>query len=344
MAQSKRKKSPQSLCIGTWNVHNWYDGNGKQNMSRIIQSLHQTPVDCLGLQEVLQWGKLEVGQNKQDINEMKKCLDFDYLSTDQMNGYKKSANGFYHGVAMLSKYRIISSYAVTERLQLNMIQFNKNVMIGIIVAHFDHREENKRIEEYKTMSQLIANNQNLPLVFIGDFNALTRSDYTDSEWERITKIREDDQWELPKTDLITLIKKDNAFMDSLYVYRDSQSKNTDDDEKGEEFMEISQITEESDSYKNAKDANHDQKEDAMDESNPAQESTLLNGVKWEKLLGRENLGTCAFDTRIDYVMANQKMINLFDVVEYQHLAHDDASDHKLVRIRFQLKSKISNKD
>lgn len=56
--------------ILSWNVHNWHDGNGKHNMSRVIQSLHQTPVDCPGLEEVLQWGKLGVGQNKQDIDEM----------------------------------------------------------------------------------------------------------------------------------------------------------------------------------------------------------------------------------------------------------------------------------
>ena len=181
-----------------------------------------------------------------------------------MNGYKKSANGFYHGVAMLSKYRSISSYAVTERLQLNMVQFNKNVMIGIIVAHFDHRDEKKRIEEYKKISQLITNNQNLPLVFIGDFNALTRSDHTDSEWERITKIRAADQWESPKTDLISLITKDCAFMDSLYVFRDSQRQNTDDDEKEKESMEI---TEEDKSLKHAKDTNDDQKTDGVDETN-----------------------------------------------------------------------------
>ena len=66
----------------------------------------------------------------------------------------------------------------------------------------------------------------------------------------------------------------------------------------------------------------------------------MNGEKWTDLLGAENVGTCKFDTRIDYVMINQKMQTMFDVVEYQHISNDDASDHKLVRVRFELKSDL----
>ena len=45
------QKSSDTFCIGTWNVHNWYDGNGKPNFSRIQKSINSTPIDIIGLQE-----------------------------------------------------------------------------------------------------------------------------------------------------------------------------------------------------------------------------------------------------------------------------------------------------
>merc|ERR1712087_310212 len=82
--------------------------------------------------------------------------------------------------------------------------------------------------------------------------------------------------------------------------------------------------------------NDDHKQDTG--SNKEEEPLPSNGAKWIHLLGADNIGTSSFDTRIDYVLANQKMMSLFDVVEYEHWAHGNASDHKFVRARFVLKS------
>lgn len=42
---------------------------------------------------------------------------------------------------------------------------------------------------------------------LGDFNALTKSDYSEKEWRDIKTVRENDNWELPVEDLTLEIKK-----------------------------------------------------------------------------------------------------------------------------------------
>merc|ERR1712154_670342 len=119
------------------------------------------------------------------------------------------------------------------------------------------------------------------------------------EWKQITKIRRENKWESPQTLLMQMITSKNNFYDSLYLFRESRKgKNSNSDDKSKK---------------------------------------MKNGSQWNDVLGAGNLGTCAYDTRIDYVLINDKMKSLFDIVKYEHLAHDDASDHKLVRVTFEFK-------
>jgi predicted secreted protein len=44
-------------------------------------------------------------------------------------------------------------------------------------------------------------------IWTGDFNALTREDYTNEQWNHITGVRKQNGWELPKTELTTQVSK-----------------------------------------------------------------------------------------------------------------------------------------
>ena len=58
----------------------------------------------------------------------------------------------------------------------------------------------KDVERMKhDLSDLIANNE--PLVWAGDFNSLTRKDYSKANWEAVTSERNENNWELPKTEV-----------------------------------------------------------------------------------------------------------------------------------------------
>ena len=48
-------------------------------------------------------------------------------------------------------------------------------------------------------------NSNSLQIWTGDFNSLTREDYSEIQWKEITSIRQLNKWEKPKTDLTTKV-------------------------------------------------------------------------------------------------------------------------------------------
>ena len=55
----------------------------------------------------------------------------------------------------------------------------------------------RKIEEY-LIDQFVAG---VPQIWTGDFNSLTKEDYTEQGWEEGTRVRRNNRWELPKTEV-----------------------------------------------------------------------------------------------------------------------------------------------
>ena len=51
-------------------------------------------------------------------------------------------------------------------------------------------------------------------IWTGDFNALSKEDYSEEQWNNITGIRKQNRWELPKTDLT---KKATLFLSNRHL-------------------------------------------------------------------------------------------------------------------------------
>ena len=78
--------------------------------------------------------------------------------------------------------------------------------------HLDYKYEPYRLKEIdvitKTIESLISKadgNNNLH-IWAGDFNSLTKEDYTPEEWEEITRVRRVNCWERPHVDVTTKVK------------------------------------------------------------------------------------------------------------------------------------------
>jgi len=71
--------------------------------------------------------------------------------------------------------------------------------IDVVCVHLDHVSEKKRIAE---MASLLRNwEAGAHFVLLGDFNALTVSDYSKTELRRISDVRKRSKWEPPVSDL-----------------------------------------------------------------------------------------------------------------------------------------------
>ena len=100
--------------------------------------------------------------------------------------------------------------------------------VGFYCLHLDHQLEETRIAQWKqvkvfyfflffeTMKDFLASNNDLgsiPHVIFGDFNSLSsEKDYSKRKWEEIIRVRENNYWERPKTDLIQMVK-DTGYTD-----------------------------------------------------------------------------------------------------------------------------------
>ena len=73
----------------------------------------------------------------------------------------------------------------------------------ITCIHLNYRDEKIRLHEIESIKKKL--DTFLPVkssqIWTGDFNALTKEDYAEDEWERITNVRKKNQWESPKIDL-----------------------------------------------------------------------------------------------------------------------------------------------
>ena len=80
-------------------------------------------------------------------------------------------------------------------------------VLYLTCLHLDHRYESTRLKELeviaKTLTSLTThtNDNKTPHIWVGDFNSLTKNDYSVEEWNEISRIRKINCWERPLVDV-----------------------------------------------------------------------------------------------------------------------------------------------
>ena len=90
--------------------------------------------------------------------------------------------------------------------------------VFVTSLHLNHRTEPFRLNEIDLIHQVLANAlteedhkageaSDRPMqIWTGDFNALTREDYNDQEWDEISAVRQQNHWESPKVALTNKVR------------------------------------------------------------------------------------------------------------------------------------------
>jgi len=239
------------VIIASLNVHEWSNSSGDCTIDEIIELIINSNIDIIGIQET----------NKQSLMKVaKKLHNFNYI-------YNRKT-------AIFSKYPIdrnMSQKTTLERYISGIVTLQDNTTIHIICVHLDYKNEPTRIKQMETIMKN-RDIDNKSLILLGDFNALTKNDYSKNEWCRIASIRKSNKWEQPLDELTNKITSQNYWklFDSRYI--------------------------------------------ANNISGP--------------------LHTCRFDTRIDYIYLNKKLINKWNINKMKHIiAMPFATDHNLVLIK-----------
>lgn len=193
-----------TITICTFNVH--YVLKGKE----VSSFLSNNQIDICGMQEVVgKYSLVKVVSN-----------DYDVLFDDI---YKSYGNGL---VYLKSKFKLLnkSSQIIASDngknkksvlyVQLKCKKSDKT--LNIFVTHFNHISEDKRVLEWNALLKYILSQHIDSYIILGDFNALTRSDYSEHEWGNIEKTRKENKWEPPKTLLTEIIAQN--YIDCLQKY------------------------------------------------------------------------------------------------------------------------------
>jgi len=186
------------VIIATLNVHEWSNSSGDCTIDEIITLIITSNIDIIGLQETSKQSLMTVAN---------KLHNFNYI-------YNRKT-------AIFSKYPIdrnIPQKTTSERYISGIVTLPNNKTINIICVHLDYKHEPIRIKQMKTIMKN-RNINNTSLILLGDFNALTKNDYSNYEWDRISSIRKSNKWEQPVDELTTQITSPDYWklFDSKYI-------------------------------------------------------------------------------------------------------------------------------
>jgi endonuclease/exonuclease/phosphatase family metal-dependent hydrolase len=192
-----------SYRLATFNVHNFLNEELEKTKQPIFQLIQEYDIVCL--QEVY---------DEKVCSELTKVFPYSFYNESTM---------------ILSLYPIkgnIPTKKTNEHFCASLIQFPQTDVF-VVNVHLDYECETKRIHEINQIFHYTKPYLNeYPVILAGDFNALTKQDYTTSQWKQIYKLRKHSQWELPVHKLTD--KLNQSWIDSgkEYVFQKTCRYNT----------------------------------------------------------------------------------------------------------------------
>ena len=184
------------ITVGTLNVHDWSNRNNEPTEDEIVKLLSSYDLDIIGIQET----------NEKPLEKIcKKLGNYNFL-------YSRKT-------AILSKYSIKkkSPDKTKEKFISADIKISNEINpINVTCIHLNYMYEPKRLNEF---DNIIKNSSNSYGIWIGDFNALTKNDYSKKEMLKITNERKNSKWEEPLFNLTNKITSQDTNGYKLYDAR-----------------------------------------------------------------------------------------------------------------------------
>jgi endonuclease/exonuclease/phosphatase family metal-dependent hydrolase len=212
----------EELNIATLNVHGWKTETFSVNINELITKIHElkSEIHILSLNEVWCGAKL---------HRFATMCQYPYYIFG-------SAWGDF-GNAILSKYPIqyatnmISTLNSGESRSFLSVQLFDVPRVVFSSTHLDHTDEEKRMKQLQAFlntESILSNEEVTDHFVLGDFNALSKSDYTEEQLLEIMNVRRRNSWELPRFEVTN-------YMHSMGYLDCSQYNNDDNDD--DEYME-----------------------------------------------------------------------------------------------------------
>ena len=203
-----------SFRLATYNVLRMEDPIGVNDF------LTEHNIDVCGMQEV-------AGESSLKKLKVVKSGEFGYIFDNHK--YKTYGNGL---VYRKSKFILknTETHQISEGdpggintlLKVELLSANCDKIYTIYVTHLHHKNEHIRLKQVQKIKSVI--NHKTQHFLLGDFNSLTKSDYTENEWKNIENVRLQNKWEVP----LNLVSEEmsKSHFDCLPPYRSTCKYNS----------------------------------------------------------------------------------------------------------------------
>lgn len=172
-----------------WNVHFWKDRYCELNSEGVGRLLEEWKPTVIALQEV----KADVSnpfsfqqkKKKDDKTELEKVCERLSLPSFMYLDVGGCGNALGTSLEVIGKHSFMLECKGENRGVVGMdIKLQSGKVLTIYNVHLDHRKEETRMEQLKSLLDYTRTKNPLHLL-VGDFNALTRTDYSEEEWEEL---------------------------------------------------------------------------------------------------------------------------------------------------------------
>lgn len=167
----------------TYNIHHWEGTDGRVDAARMAEVIRESGADVVALNEVFHPACQEP-DGQPLLETMARSLSMAYVFGETVSFYPDAGFPAPYGNALLTRYPILSAeahlmVALPGREQRGFLRAaldtGEAVPLTLYVTHLDHRHEDARLAQIKSMLGLIARCGDHPHIILGDFNALTPS-------------------------------------------------------------------------------------------------------------------------------------------------------------------------
>ena len=203
----------RTLRIATLNVHGWHneEGGSWQSLLKLLCTREGGPPDVLALQEATKHRVPDLAHALGDYHWIawRNCAILSKLPIGASMPGIFSGRGLGASVGSGGKHLSTSNKQGKHTCQMRhcagVVTCADGTLIEIVCLHLDHVREPTRLGQLRALVEELNDRPHMPAlaqrVLLGDFNALTRSDYSPSEWTQIANIRANNAWEAPVSEI-----------------------------------------------------------------------------------------------------------------------------------------------
>lgn len=191
------------IKVVTYNIHGWRTADGKPNLDGVTDVLRAIDADIIGLNEVY-YPRVVPGDARPALEALAARLGMHFVFGPCLRWpAEKDMPADAYGNALLSRWPIIASSAhhltakeedkegvLDGREQRGLLEGRILLPDGrtftAYVTHLDHKSEAARMVQLRVARTWLVRDRNRPHLVMGDFNAVSRWDWTE---ERLAALR-----------------------------------------------------------------------------------------------------------------------------------------------------------